>query len=210
MGFWRSLRVWRAARTAASAVSISLWGRPRQHVGERIGGAGQLGAGVGEVGAVGFGNAGEVLRGHPDELLRRLGVRRGIVALEGGQRLLCLEEPLAGRRQFLLVLREGRLHDGCFSGGELGARSLLGPQLPAYGCQLSGRPGEFRFRGRPQLFSDLNEFFEPLGGHQQGGFGGVDVGLGRSGAEVGEVLFGLGEAAAGVGEGGVGGVLEVV
>ena len=53
------------------------------------------------------------------------------------------------------------------------------------------------------------EVFEGLPGGEDGGFGCVEVGLGGSGAEVGEVLFALGESALGVGEGCSGGVLEV-
>ena len=59
-------------------------------------------------------------------------------------------------------------------------------------------------------FGGVLEVFECLPGGQDGGLGGVDHGVRRSGEEVGEVLFGLGEAAAGVGEGGFGGVPEVL
>ena len=59
-------------------------------------------------------------------------------------------------------------------------------------------------------FGGVLEVLECLPGGQDGCFGGVNLGLRRAGVEVGEVLFGLGEAAAGVGEGGFGGVLEVL
>ena len=75
--------------------------------------------------------------------------------------------------------------------------------------QDSRCPGAFRQRRRPQFLGDLHELLEPLGGHEDGGFGCVDVGLRWPGEEVGEVQFGPGEAVAGIGEGGRGGVLKV-
>ena len=58
-------------------------------------------------------------------------------------------------------------------------------------------------------FGGVLEVFECLPGGQDGCLGRVDHGVRRSGEEVGEVLFGLGEAAAGVGECSLGGAPEV-
>ena len=71
-------------------VDIAL-GRSREHVAERIRGPGELSTGVGVVGSVGFGNAGEVQLGRLEPLLRRLEIWRGVLALQGGQRLLRLD-----------------------------------------------------------------------------------------------------------------------
>ena len=136
-----------------------------------------MGAGVGVVGAVGFGGAGEELRCRDHQSLRRLRVRRRVVALQGGQRLLRVQEPLAGRRQLGRVLGNGRLEHVGLGGGQLGSGGLLFAELPANVAQFCGCPGELRLRRRPQFLGDLHELLESLGRAEHGGLGGVDVDL---------------------------------